>query len=295
MASIGTELANAAERLRPASDSAGPDAEILLAHALGKPRAYLRAWPDHGLNRSLRRDFLALVELRRQGMPVAYLTGSKEFWSRLFKVTPAVLIPRPETELLIELSLSWLPADGFCDGAPERPVRALDLGTGSGNIAVTLALERPSARISACDNSGEALAVARENAETHGVRSISFYQSDWFQAVPEQAFDVIVGNPPYIAPHDRHLNRDGLQFEPRFALCAADDGLAALAAIIENARPHLAENGRLLLEHGYDQAERVQAIFADFGYHSVQTFFDLAGHPRATVGRKSSPSRHTPV
>jgi release factor glutamine methyltransferase len=270
-------LTAAVDRLRSQSDSAALDAEILLAFILDKPRSYLRAWPEYQLTASQHEAFVALVEQRLQGMPIAYLTGTREFWSRAFKITPAVLIPRPDTELLIELSLALLPIN--------QSVNVLDLGTGSGIIAVTLAIERPLAHISACDSDAEALAVAQDNAYAHNADRIRFYLSDWFNAMPAQSYDLIVGNPPYIAPDDPHLQQNGLNFEPVTALCAQDEGLADIKNIIDHARRYLCPGGCLLLEHGFDQSLSVQAIFNDLGYHSVRTVCDLGGHPRVTAGQ----------
>lgn len=277
MSSIASLLKNAALTLAESSDSASLDAEILLCVALDKPRSHLRAWPDRQPEPELAARFHALVRERRKGIPIAYLTGQREFWSREFHVSPDVLIPRPETERLIELSLAMIPKD--------KPARILDLGTGSGIIAVTLAAELPTADVTATDVSPAALAVARRNAGRHGVKNIRFYQGDWFAAVPEEKFDLIVSNPPYIAEENSHLRQGDLRFEPQTALSAPRQGLADIQTIAETARQYLHAGGHLLIEHGYDQRQAVQSIFNDLGYDSVKTYKDLSGQPRVTYGR----------
>jgi release factor glutamine methyltransferase len=280
MRTIATLLKEAAAQLSGSSDSSALDAEILLCLSLEKPRAYLRAWPDREPEPQQIRYFQALLQQRRQGTPIAYLTGRREFWSREFRVTPDVLIPRPETELLIELSLALLPSD--------RPTRIVDLGTGSGIIAVTLAKELPQAEVTATDLSPAALEVAKHNAEQHNAAHIRFLHSDWFASVPPTAFDLAVSNPPYIAENDAHLGRGDVRFEPRSALTAPDSGLADIQTIARDARRHLRAGGHLLIEHGYDQEAAVQAIFRNAGYNAVRTYKDLSGQPRATYGRNGA-------
>lgn len=277
MKTIRSGLAEAIALLDGQSESVQLDAEVLLCTILGKERVYLRAWPERELSEKQIQDYFALVEQRRQGWPVAYLTGSREFWSREFQVTPAVLIPRPETELLIELCLNLLPAKG-------EPFSVLDLGTGSGIIAVTLAAERPEAHVYACDASAEALAVARGNAGRHGQDRIRFYQSDWFDLIPAQHFDIIVSNPPYIDAHDKHLEFGDVRFEPRSALVSQNDGLADIERIAATAPAFFTKPGHLLVEHGYDQRTAVQNLFINLGYQNVATHADLAGNPRVTYG-----------
>jgi len=251
------------------------DAEVLLMHVLRRDRAWLRTWPEQRLAPAAAERFQSLLEQRRAGIPIAYLTGEREFWSRGFAVRPGVLIPRPETELLVELALDRI--------APDRPARILDLGAGSGILAVTLALERPLARVTAIDLSPEALEVARENAARHRVGNLLLVRGDWLESiVPARCFDLIVSNPPYIAEADPHLRQGDLRFEPAFALQSGSDGLDALRRITDTARPRLRPGGLLLLEHGYDQAGALRGILDGFGYADIVHHPDLQGHPRAT-------------
>lgn len=276
MSNIEALLKEAASKLTSVSDSAFLDAEILLCLTLNKSRSHLRAWPDRQLSSEHIEAFWALVHDRRKGTPIAYLTGQREFWSRDFLVTPDVLIPRPETELLIELCLKLIPAD--------RPYKLIDLGTGSGIIATTLAAERPLAEVLAADLSLPALNVARKNADRHRIDNIRFYHSDWFAGIPETLFDLIVSNPPYIAEGDSHLSQGDLRFEPKSSLCAAEQGLADISRITDQARKRLQPGGHLLIEHGYNQLQQVQTLFNDLGYDKVQTYNDLSGQPRVTSG-----------
>ena len=277
MCSIKSVLAEAAATLAAVSDSALLDAEVLLCLALNKQRSYLRAWPDKQLQPEHLAAFKALLEQRQKGMPIAYITGNREFWSRDFQVTPDVLIPRPDTELLIELSLNLIPAN--------EPTKIIDLGTGSGIIAITLAAERPHAQISATDFSLAALRIAQLNADKHHISNIQFYQSDWFADIPDTKFNLIISNPPYIAEDDGHLQQGDVRFEPQTALCAADQGLRDIKIIADAARNYLEPCGHLLIEHGYDQQQQVQALFKDLHYDKVQTYTDLSGQPRVTYGQ----------
>ncbi len=277
MPSIKSALAQAAEILAAVSDSALLDAEILLCRVLDKERSHLRAWPDKRLQAEHASAFWTLVEERQQGKPIAYITSSREFWSREFYVTPDVLIPRPDTELLIELSLQLLPAD--------QPASLMDLGTGSGIIAITLAAERPQANVSAADFSLAALAIAKHNALMHQLSGIRFYHSDWFNQVPAATFDLIISNPPYISENDSHLQQGDIRFEPQSALVAAQHGLSDIHIIAGQARSRLKNQGHLLIEHGYNQQQQVQAIFTELGYDQVQTYHDLSGQPRVTHGQ----------
>jgi release factor glutamine methyltransferase len=270
-------LMEAASTLTSVSDSAALDAEILLCQVLNQPRSHLRAWPDKPLQPEQLAAFLALIEQRQQGTPIAYITGHREFWSRDFQATPDVLIPRPDTELLIELSLDLIPAN--------EPVKIIDLGTGSGIIAITLAAERPLARLTATDFSAAALRIARLNADKHQTSNIEFIQSDWFADVPATQFKLIVSNPPYIAEDDPHLQQGDVRFEPQTALSAPEQGLADIRIIAEAARNYLEPGGHLLIEHGYNQQQQVQTLFKDLHYDKVQTYKDLSGQPRATYGQ----------
>lgn len=278
MSSIKTVLANTTRTLTNLSDSPSLDAEVLLGFVLGKPRSYLRAWCDNELTAEQLTTFLDLIQQRQQGVPVAYLIGTREFWDRDFMVTPDVLIPRPDTELLIELSLQLIPE--------HHPVNIIDLGTGSGVIAVTLAVERPNAQITAVDSSLAALAVARHNAQVHQVTNIDFYQSNWFEQVLSTPYFMVISNPPYIAHDDEHLHQGDVRFEPKAALIAEELGLSDIKSIADKARHYLAPEGHLLVEHGYNQAAQVQAIFNTLAYDKVQSYQDLSGNDRVTYGQK---------
>jgi release factor glutamine methyltransferase len=253
------------------------DAQVLLAHVLGCDRAWLAAHPADALPREAAGAFFALARRRRDGEPVAYLTGVREFWGLRLAVSPAVLIPRPETEALVELALARLPAD--------REVHVLDLGTGSGAIALAFAHERPRARIVATDASAEALAVARGNARRLGLGNVSFVQARWYDGPLAGPFDLIAANPPYVDPADSHLAEGDVRFEPRSALVPAGDGLAALRTIIAGAPAHLAPGGTLVVEHGYDQQEAVAALLKGAGFIDIVSARDLAGIPRVAAGR----------
>jgi release factor glutamine methyltransferase len=220
---------------------------------------------------------MLLLKKRYTGHPIAYLTGTREFWSRDFITTPDVLIPRPETELLIELCLELMP-----DNTPRR---LIDLGTGSGAIAITLAAERPAIEVTATDYSAKALTIARQNARQLGINNIQFCQSYWFDSVAKSEFDIIVSNPPYIAPNDPHLHEGDLRFEPTMALIAEQQGLQDIHSIAKTASAFLNPGGRLLIEHGYDQQEQVQSIFANYPYTNIQTHTDLSSLPRVTSAR----------
>lgn len=247
---------------------------------LDADRSYLRTWPDRLVSAEQKESYLLLLEERRKGTPIAYITGVREFWSREFYVTPDVLIPRPDTELLIENCLKLIPVG-------KSSFKVLDLGTGSGIIAITLAAERPHAEVWASDNSPSALHVAQRNANKHNIRNLRFYLSDWFAEIPPSSFNLIVSNPPYIAPYDAHLKQGDLRFEPPSALSAHDHGLGAIKSIAGTARLFLEPGGHLLIEHGYNQREAVRLIFEDFHYQNVLNYTDLSGHPRVTYGQKA--------
>jgi release factor glutamine methyltransferase len=277
MSRIETALQQATSKLQGLTDSPKADAEILLAFVMQKPRSYLRAWPERMLETSSNERFWRFIQLRMQGTPIAYLTGYREFWSREFKVTPDVLIPRPDTELLVDLALQSIPK--AFNG------QLLDLGTGSGIIAITLAAERPHAQVTATDRSFAALEIARFNAKRYQIDNIRFFQTNWFKGLATQHFDVIVSNPPYIAENDSHLSQGDLRFEPLTSLCSGQDGLADIRLIIEQSLEFLKSEGRLLVEHGYDQGQSVQKIFRDLGYDNIETFNDLSGQARVTLGQ----------
>lgn len=277
MTTIQSLLKQARERLTTSSNSAGLDAEVLLCKVLNKPRSYLRAWPEKLLSDDDITRYWQLIEDRYQGKPIAYITGRKEFWSRDFTVTKDVLIPRPDTEILIEKTLALIPK--------HQPVNILDLGTGSGIIAITLAAERPLAKVIATDLSTAALTCAQANASSHKINNLSFIHSDWFTSLPEGKFDLIISNPPYIADNDNHLNQGDLRFEPKSALRAADNGLSDIKIIAKDARQYLHAGGHLLIEHGYDQKQQVQDIFTTLDYRNVETYQDYSGQARVTHGR----------
>lgn len=278
MQDIQSAISEASRILAASSDSPELDAEILLCLILEKNRSYLRSWPKKQLHAQQRLQFKALLKQRQQGTPIAYMTGQREFWSREFRVSPDVLIPRPDTELLIELSLPLIPKDKSC--------KVIDLGTGSGVIAVTLATERPYAQLIATDLSSAALKIAKQNAEHYHCRNIRFLQSNWFSEVSENAFDVVISNPPYIDSDDEHLQQGDVRFEPKTALIADNQGLSDIEIIADKARRYLKPAGHLLIEHGYNQAEQVQAIFNALAYDKVQSYRDLSGQLRVTYGQK---------
>ncbi len=252
------------------------DARILLQYALDVSHAHLIAHAEQALDSKQAQSFRLLTARRAQGEPVAYLTGKREFYSLGFTVTPAVLIPRPETELLVDLALAQIP--------PDLPWKILDLGTGSGAIALAIAKHRPLADISAVDFSVDALAVAKTNACELGVDNVRFIETDWFDGFAGETFNLIVSNPPYIAHADPHLTRGDLRFEPRMALAAEGEGLDCIRLIIAAAPAHLVEDGALLLEHGYDQAEACRQLLSEAGFKRVFSRPDLAGIMRVSGG-----------
>ncbi len=252
------------------------EAQVLLGQALGRSRAWLIAHGGDPLAPAQTAAFAGLFERRWSGEPIAYILGEREFYSLSFKVTPAVLIPRPETELLVELALERLPAD--------RPCRVLDLGTGSGAVAVTLALHRPQAGVVAVDQSAAALEVAQENAERLGAGNLRLIQSDWYGALDAEKFDLIVSNPPYIAAADPHLAHGDLRFEPAAALASGADGLDDIRTIVRGAAAHLKPGGWLLFEHGCGQAAACRELLVQAGFEQVASAADLAGIERVSYG-----------
>jgi release factor glutamine methyltransferase len=275
---IGNLLDDAARALSARADAeeATREAQVLLGHSLDVSRAWLIAHRDDLADSGIATRFRMLLKQRTVGQPVAYLTGRREFYGREFRVTPDVLIPRPDTETLVEAALARL--------APESPLELLDLGTGSGCIAVTLSLERPAARVTAVDISQSALRVARENAHGLGAR-IEFFQGAWFGPLSGREFDLIVSNPPYIAVDDPHLQRGDLRFEPAMALAAGKDGLDEIRHIVTNAPAQLKPGGWLLFEHGHDQAGACRDLLHSAGFGKLVSLADLAGIPRVAGGR----------
>ena len=277
--SVTALLDQAYQQLAAVSDSALLDAEVLLCHCLNKNRSFIRAWPEHQLTDQQAAEFQDLIAQRQQGVPVAYLTGEREFWSRSFKVNPDVLIPRPDSELLIELSLDLLPAN--------QANKIIDLGTGSGILAITLAAERSTSQVIACDLSPAALRTAQANAQQLQIDNVSFLTSNWFSAITDRDFDLVISNPPYIDQHDPHLQQGDVRFEPDSALISPENGLQDIRLLADQARQHLKIGGYLLIEHGYDQQTAVQALFKRFNYQQITTHPDYAGNPRVTSGQWS--------
>lgn len=265
------------EALALAPDSARIEVQCLLQQVLNVNRAYLATHPERRLNTPEQARYDELLQRRLRGEPVAYLLGEREFFGLMFKVTPATLIPRPETELLVDLALQRIPTDG--------QNRVLDLGTGSGAIALAIAHERPDAEVLACDASSDPLDVARENARRLGITNTTFIQSNWFQALAEKRFEIIVSNPPYVAAGDPHLAQGDLRFEPTSALVSGGDGLHDIRQIVIQAKNHLVPGGWLLLEHGYDQAAQVRELLQQAGFSEVFSAHDLSGIERASGGR----------
>lgn len=257
------------------SGTARIEVQLLLQQVLGVSRAYLLAHPEQVLDEAQEASYRALLQRRLTGEPLAYILGEREFFGLNFKVTPATLIPRPETELLVELALQHIPLRG----------RVLDLGTGSGAIAIAIAHARPEAEVTAADASPEALEVTRENARRLNIANVRLLQSDWFSALAGECFDLIVSNPPYIAENDAHLAQGDLRFEPRGALASGADGLDDIRRIVASAKQHLNPGGCLLFEHGYDQAARVRELLLREGYAEVFSARDLAGIERVSGGR----------
>ena len=274
MATIGALLKEA--RL-PDSPSERLDAELLLAAALGKPRSFLRTWPERIVTREAKDLYSTFIERRRDGEPIAYILGHQGFWSLDLEVSPDTLIPRPDTELLVETALALT-------GAEHR--RVLDLGTGTGAIALALAHERAQWQVMGVDRVDGAVVLAERNRARLGISNASFQQSHWFAALSAERFDVIVSNPPYIPHNDPHLDEGDVRYEPASALVAGDDGLDDIRLIVQQAPEHLLPSGWLLLEHGFDQAPAVRSLLTEQGFISVESHRDLGGHERVTLGQR---------
>lgn len=274
MHTVTTAQAWGRERL--AGDEARRESELLLGHALQRERAWLFAHAGDGLDADAWSRFAHLIEQRRAGVPVAQLLGEWGFWTLRLRVTPDTLIPRPETELLVEAALARL---------VRADARIADLGTGTGAIALALASERPLARVLATDESDAALDVARDNAVRNGIDNVEFRRGDWYGPLQRERFDLIASNPPYIAGDDPHLQRGDLRFEPRSALASGSDGLEAIRALAAGARAHLAPGGWLLLEHGHEQGNAVRALLQTNGLLDVVTLPDLERRDRVSLGR----------
>jgi release factor glutamine methyltransferase len=273
---LGEATRHLAQALGIPVPEARREARLLAMHALGHNLAWLIAHGNEDISPAQGEALDHLIQRRMTGEPVAYILGEREFYSRSFRVSPATLIPRPETEHLVDAALGRFPAD--------TPIRVLDIGTGSGCIAITLKCERPTWQVTALDIRPDTLEVAAANAKHHGVQ-VDFRQSDLFSALADARFDLIVSNPPYVAESDAHLERGDLRFEPRTALASGPDGLDCIRRLVEQAPTHLNPGGWLILEHGYDQGEAVPAQLVAAGYSEVFMARDLAGQPRFSAGR----------
>lgn len=276
--SVSDLLHTATASLSRITDSPRLDAELLLEHVTGLNRTQFRAAPERELPVQAAWSFQQLVKRRMQGEPIAYIRGQQEFWSLLFEVTPAVLIPRPETELVVERALVHLQKDAAS--------RVLDLGTGSGAIALSIATERPQAHITAVDLSNEALAIATRNSARLQTPNVRLLQSNWFGALAGQQFDTIVSNPPYIALDDPELDPHVRRHEPALALMPGPSGFEALRTIIEGASRHLVPGGWIVLEHGWKQSTYARDLLVRSGFGHVRSHADLAGHERVTEGQR---------
>lgn len=287
-ATVRALLQDATQRLASTSPSPRIDADCLLQQALQKDRSWLRLHETEAVDASDSARFEAMLRRRERGEPVAYITGMRGFWSLDLEVGPATLIPRADTEVLVEWALELLAPESTARGpgllAPDAGARVLDLGTGSGAIALALKKERPACAVMALDASKDALAVARGNGARLGL-AVEFVESDWWAALAGRRFDLVVANPPYIAEGDPHLVAGDLRFEPTGALVAAEAGLRDLRRIIDGAPAHLAPGGWLLLEHGYEQGEAVRALLRAQGFADVATRRDLGGQERISGGR----------
>lgn len=261
----------------PDSPTARLDVELLLAAALGKPRSFLHTWPERIVSTEAARTFANYLQRRRTGEPVAYILGQQGFWKLDLEVAPHTLIPRPETEMLVEAALELVPAFA--------PAEVLDLGTGSGAIALALANERHLWKVTAVDRVPEAVALAERNRKRLRLENAVVLDSHWFSALQGKRFDLIISNPPYIADADPHLSAGDVRFEPDSALVAGSDGLDDLRTIIEQAPSYLNSGGWLLLEHGYDQGATVRDLLTDHGFERIQTRRDLGEHERISFGR----------
>ncbi|OBW91433.1 peptide chain release factor N(5)-glutamine methyltransferase [Gallibacterium salpingitidis] len=270
------------------SDSPQVDAQLLLTKVTGRDRSYFLAFGETELTATALTELESLLQRRLQGEPIAYITGSRGFWSLDLAVSEKTLIPRPDTECLVETALTLIDQQF----PPPQPLHILDLGTGTGAIALALADElqqrQRDYQVMGVDRIAEAVALATQNAETNQIKQVSFLQSDWFSALSQQQkFEIIVSNPPYIAKDDPHLQQGDVRFEPLSALVAEDNGLADIAHIIEHGRDFIAQQGWLLLEHGWQQAEAVQTLFAQYYWQDIQTVIDYGGNQRVTFARWS--------
>lgn len=261
------------------SDSIALDAELLLAYTLKQNRTYLYTWPEKEVEPALLAHFNNLVEQRQQGKPIAHLVGQKEFWGLSLRITPDTLIPRPDTEILVEAALEKMQPQ------IHEAWSFLDLGTGSGAIACALKASCRHCIATAVDLHSEALSIAQENAHTHQL-DIEFKQGNWFEPIGKSQYDLIVSNPPYIEEDDPHLSSGDVRFDPITALTSGADGLKDIEFIVQHAQTHLLPDGWLLIEHGYNQDDAVQALFARAGFQQIETLIDFGQQPRVTLGQK---------
>jgi release factor glutamine methyltransferase len=279
MMNIKTILSEASNRL--SGDEAALEAQLLLQHLLNVNRAWLVAHQNDALEANIHAAYRALINRRINGEPIAYILGYREFYGLKLKVTPDTLIPRPDTETLVEAALEKI--------EPNLPLSICDLGTGTGAIALAIAKNRPNAQVTAVDFSEKALEVARQNAQDLSILNCQFLQSDWLSALKlngqNQTFDMIVSNPPYIESNDQHLKQGDLRFEPLSALASGKDGLDDIRSIVAQAKHHLKPSGWLILEHGYNQAESVAGLLKSAGFSEISHALDLAGIQRVTIGR----------
>ncbi|WP_294615782.1 peptide chain release factor N(5)-glutamine methyltransferase [uncultured Gilliamella sp.] len=274
------EWLKSASQILTDSESPKRDAEILLSFVTHKTRTFLMAFSETLLTDE---ELIALdsnLKRRRDGEPIAYITGEKEFWSLKFKVSNATLIPRPDTEKLVELGLEYL---------PKTPCEVLDLGTGTGAIAIAMATERPDCLFTGIEKNKDALILAQQNTTQIGANNVYLLHGDWYKPIKSRKFSMIVSNPPYIEPTDIHLSQGDVRYEPRSALVSEDDGLADIKLIIQGATKHLNQYGWLLIEHGWQQGLAVQMIFKQHGFQLVETFTDYSGNDRVTLGRWFKP------
>jgi release factor glutamine methyltransferase len=275
---IRQALQLARQSLAETSPTADLDAQVLLCHVLQCNSAHLIAWPEKRLDEAQQRHFLQFIEQRRQGYPVAHLTGQREFWSMDFMVDESTLIPRPETETLIEYVLE--------NHSHHSSLKLLDMGTGTGAIAIVLAKENPGWQVHACDISPQAIQLAKRNRDKHEINNLTLLKSDWFSDIDGTDYDIIISNPPYIDADDPHLNQGDVRFEPASALISDNQGMKDIEHICSQAKGHLNNAGWLIVEHGYDQAEKVADCFAKNGYSEITQKKDLSSHIRMTAGRR---------
>lgn len=271
-----------ASELESISDSSRLDIELLLCYTLQKNRTWLFTWPEKTLTPDQQQLFEKYFQRRKSGEPVAHILGQREFWSLPLAVNNSTLIPRPDTELLVEMLLNL-----FAQDTPQQARRCLDLGTGTGAIILAVASEKPQWDLLGVDMSLDAVALAEQNRVALGFEHVQIHQSNWFESIPAQTFDVIVSNPPYIDPQDPHLTQGDVRFEPLSALIADNNGLADIEWIIAQSGNYLAAQGWLLLEHGYDQGQAVRNLLRECGFMHIETHRDYGGNERVTMGRKS--------